>query len=390
MNAPHKIDISKGKNVGTVSAQWSSRPDDQKFLDLQSLHDQVADWAHLSDAYDVDAAKFEAIEQDGKLLIAHPSLDSNMGPSHYGFSDLARIAGAPATYLRTLPAGLAAKCLNEGFSASDNKDRQVQVYRGETMGSSGGDLMRCITSTKYGRILDRDVVAEVMKMVGSGNGDSKWKVPGVMNWSDMTYNPNVDVTKDNTTLYASDRDIFLFLVDDLNPIEVGKLPGGEPDLMFRGFYVWNSEVGNRTFGVATMYLRGVCMNRNLWGVEGFSETTFRHTAGAPARFMEEVAPALLSYSETSSGKLIEGVNAAKAAKVATDNDERIAFLAKLGFSKRGAVDIITTAIVEEQRPPESIWDMAQAITATARKAAHQDARILLETKAGKLLDTIKV
>ena len=25
------------------------------------------------------------------------------------------------------------------------------------------------------------------------------------------------------------RDVFIFLVDDLNPIEIGKLPNGEPD-----------------------------------------------------------------------------------------------------------------------------------------------------------------
>ena len=42
------------------------------------------------------------------------------------------------------------------------------------------------------------------------------------------YDPEVPVTKDTTTLFASDRDIFVFLVDDRNPIEVGKLPNGEP------------------------------------------------------------------------------------------------------------------------------------------------------------------
>ncbi len=53
----------------------------------------------------------------------------------------------------------------------------------------------------------------------------------------------MDITKDTTTLYASDRDVFLFLVDDLNPIEAGRLPDGSPDFYFRGFYCWNSEVG---------------------------------------------------------------------------------------------------------------------------------------------------
>jgi hypothetical protein len=39
-----------------------------------------------------------------------------------------------------------------------------------------------------------------------------------------------------------------FLVDDLNPIEAGRLPDGLPDLYFRGFYCWNSEVGAKTLG----------------------------------------------------------------------------------------------------------------------------------------------
>ncbi|MCC0003435.1 MAG: FAD-dependent oxidoreductase [Methylobacteriaceae bacterium] len=91
------------------------------------------------------------------------------------------------------------------------------------------------------------------------------------------YNPNVDVTKDTTTLYASDRDVFLFLVDDLNPIEAGRLPDGSPDLYFRGFYCWNSEVGAKTLGIASFYLRAVCQNRNLWGVEDFEEITIRHS-----------------------------------------------------------------------------------------------------------------
>jgi hypothetical protein len=49
------------------------------------------------------------------------------------------------------------------------------------------------------------------------------KVPGVLDWSTGVYNPRVDITQDTTTLYASDRDVFLFLVDDLNPIEAGRL-----------------------------------------------------------------------------------------------------------------------------------------------------------------------
>ena len=84
--------------------------------------------------------------------------------------------------------------------------------------------LRAVTGPDYGRIWDHELVAAVMKIAGNGTGDTRWKVPGVMDWSTMTHNPLVDVTKDTTTLYASDRDVFLFLVDDTNPIEAGKLP----------------------------------------------------------------------------------------------------------------------------------------------------------------------
>jgi hypothetical protein len=103
------------------------------------------------------------------------------------------------------------------------------------------------------------------------------------------YSPRVDVTRDTTTLYASDRDVFLFLVDDLNPIEAGRLPDGSPDLYFHGFYCWNSEVGAKTLGIASFYLRAVCQNRNLWGVEDFDEITIRHSKYAASRFAHEAA-----------------------------------------------------------------------------------------------------
>ena len=50
-------------------------------------------------------------------------------------------------------------------------------------------------------------------------------------------------------------------------IEAGRLPDGDPDLSFRGFYRWNGEVGSKTLGMASFHLRAMCMNRNIWGTE---------------------------------------------------------------------------------------------------------------------------
>jgi hypothetical protein len=197
------------------------------------------------------------------------------------------------------------------------------------------------------------------------------------------------VTKDTTTLFASDRDVFVFMVDDHNPIEAGKLPNGEPDLMFRGFYAWNSETGSKTAGIAAFYLRGVCMNRNLWGVENFQEIKIRHTKFAPDRFAMEARPALQSFANGSTATFLEGVRAAKAAKIAHDDESRLEFLSKrAGLSGRMAKAAAARHMVEEGRPVESVWDAAQAITAIARDIPHQDARIEVERKAGALLEKV--
>ncbi len=76
------------------------------------------------------------------------------------------------------------------------------------------------------------------------------------------------------------------------------MPDGSPDLFFRGFYCWNSEVGAKTLGLASFYLRAVCQNRNLWGVEDFQEIVIRHSKYASDRFAREAAPALTRFVRT--------------------------------------------------------------------------------------------
>lgn len=381
----HQIDVSKGQCIGTVSQQWAMRGDDERFLDLTSLRDRVRLYREESRIVDILPSEIRCSATEGALTFDVGG--TQVQPSHWAFDQIARAAEAPAYYLRTLPAELAAQNLSHGLARAEAKP--VRAYVRE----NGSTTLRGITSVRYGRIYDNDVVDSVMKVAGNGTGDTRWKVPGCIDWSSehgVSYNPNVEITKQNTTLYASDRDVFLFLVDDRNPIEVGKLANGAPDLMFRGFYVWNSEVGSRTFGFASMYLRGVCQNRNLWGVEDFQEVTFKHTAFAPDRFLKEAEPSLLQFAEASTKRLIDGVKAAKNAIVARTDDERMDFLDKWGFTQKAAKAVCETVLLEEQTKPESVWDFAQGVSAYARACDFQDQRLKLETIAGRMLDKVKV
>ena len=387
--------FAHGIGNSAVSSQWFSRPDDQKFLTLDDMlaHKKVDAQRMTSRTVDTHKVKIigdfdEANPSRGNIFVEYTDENKQEhynAPTNWSFGQLSQLAGAPAGYLKDLPAPLAADCIQWGLKYNRSKDL-IKVYGNQ---ANGGEL-RAATGPDYGRIYDWEILDPIKNLIDESGG--RWKVPGMMVGSRnglAVYDPEVPVSMDTTTLFASDRDVFVFLVDDRNPIEVGKLPNGEPDLMFRGFYAWNSETGSKTAGIAAMYLRGVCMNRNLWGVENFEEIKIRHTKFAPDRFAMEARPALQSFANGSTHSFIEGVQAAKDVRIAKDDEERLDFLTKrAGLSGRMAKAASARHFKEEGRPVETVWDAAQAITAIARDVPHQDARIQVERKAGALLDKV--
>lgn len=383
VSAGFRVDVSRGERIGRVSSEWFSRPDDERFLSLTELYEAVKARADRAKARTVEsrAVRVEASREDAvRLSLIVPGQEAPIAPTHWSFGQLCSLVGAPAAYMRQLPAPLAGINLQHGLLS--HRAELVKTLEAE----DGRVELRAVTGPDYGRIWDHELVGAVMKIAGTGTGDTLWKVPGVLDWESMTHNPVVDITKDTTTLYASDRDVFLFLVDDTHPIEAGRLPNGEPDLYFRGFYCWNSEVGSKTLGIASFYLRAVCMNRNLWGVEGFEEITIRHSKFAAQRFAHEAAPALTRFAHSSPAPFVAGIRAARERIVARTDDDREAFLRRRGFSKAETGKIIETVLREEGRPPESLFDFVQGLTAHARTKPHQDGRLELEAKAKTLLE----
>jgi hypothetical protein len=381
----YKVDVSRGERVGRVSSEWFSRPDDERFLSLDELMTAVKSRAERSTTRTVDrtAVRVEANREDPEhLALMLPGTEEPIAPTHWSFGQLASLVGAPAAYLRQLPAALAG--INLQYGLSSHRAEQIKTLEV----ANGRTELRAVTGPDYGRIYDHELVAAVQRIAGNGRGDTRWKVPGVLDWRTGVYNPLVDVSRDTTTLYASDRDVFLFLVDDLNPIEAGRLPSGEPDLYFRGFYCWNSEVGAKTLGIASFYLRAVCQNRNLWGVEDFEEITIRHSKYAANRFAHEAAPALTRFADSSPMPFINDIRQARERIVARTDEDRTEFLRKRGFSKGETAKIIETVLTEEGHPPTSVFDFVQGITAVARGRAHQDARLELEGRAKKLLERV--
>jgi hypothetical protein len=391
--APFRVDPTRGGHNGEVSMQWMARPADQRFLSLDDLHaykktffDGAFQVRSNTRDFEIIAPEPKTREDLHKLSVGVKVREGDVtkirevAPTHWAFGQMAGLAKAPAAFLRDLPSGLVSDTLTWRLRHARDVE-EIKLY-------GGAEQLYAATGPDYGRIPDFEVVEAVRQVAGSGRGEMRWKIPGVLDWTTNLYDPNAPVTKDSTTLYASDRDVFMFLVDDRNLIEVGKLQDGSPDLMFRGFFVQNSEVGSRSLKLSVFYLRGVCMNRNLWGVEGFEEIKIAHTRLAPDRWLQQAVPALKAYADGSAAKLIEGVRTAKFVELAKNDDEALAFLRGRKFSETRAKAILDVGEKEEGRKPRSAWDFAQAITADARSRLNTDDRLEQELVAKSILDKV--
>jgi hypothetical protein len=377
-----KVDVGRGTVDSRLSNQWARRPDDQRFTTIDSLIGSLRarTAGTREDVVGVNGLRFDGAMDSQRLSLKLETGDHDtMTPTHYAFGQLCSLLGAPARYLRPKSGFMAALNLADDL-------KQQSVNRKFFWSPEQGEL-RAVTGEDYGRIYDLEVAEAVRRIVGNGVDDTCWKVPGVMDWGSMSYNPYVDVSKDTTTLFASDRDVYMCFVDDTHPIEVGKLADGSPDLIFRGFIVQNSEVGSAALKVVTMWLRGVCCNRNLWGVEGLEQLTIRHSKLAKDRFVHQMEPQLQRYANSSAQSLIAGITAAKQALV--DEDKQTELLTKkLGFSANMAELIRSTSEREEGHPVTNTWDLINGITAVARTRPWQDERFAMEQQAGKLMDAV--
>ena len=372
-----KVDPHKGTMLNNVSSQWWSRPDDQRFLNLADLEAKVLGRRQGATEGILDSTKlaFQAKPDDpNNLEVVYDGTPKK--PNHWSFGQLCSLVKAPAGYLRGLPSTLAGINLQYGFT--NMRSSFVKMYNSPTE-------IYAATGPEYGRVFDHELVAAVRQVAGNGTGDTRWKIPGVIDWSTRRYNPFVEPTKDSTTLYASDRDVFMFLVDDTHPIQIGKLDNGDPDIVFRGFFCWNSEMGSKTLGISTFLFRAVCQNRCIWGAQDVQQVTIRHSKSAPDRFIQEVGPALVTYADASDRVVINGIKAARDKVVADSDDARRTFLLDRKFTESQTSRIIAAVTNEEGHPATSIWDFVNGISAVARTVGYTDERVDMERRAGKLL-----
>jgi hypothetical protein len=373
-----------------ASQQWASRPADERYTSLYAMREYMTRRRERSRAT-VESTRALTVLPDqsdpkhrGLFLGVErgPLAGQQLAPTHQAFGQICSLAAtpSPASYFREsrLPAPIIADALNHNLRFTrDVENVGVLATMGDEdngLGVPAGSELRAATGPAYGRIWDADIVDALVERFGDGVS-GHWRVPG-------EFGNRITVTKENTTLFASDRDMFVFLADEDRRIEVPDRRNGSGGSMARGFFVWNSEVGDKTLGLGFFLFDYVCQNRIVWGADQYTEVRIRHTKGAPDRWLEEIAPVLKEYDEGSAQPVMQAIEAAREKRVQDDLD---AFLATR-FGRNMVEPLKAIHQVEEERPIETLWDVTVAATAHARSIPNNDKRLEIERAAGALLN----
>ena len=358
--------------------QWMSRAPDERFTSLIDMQDFKRRVRDNSRSHTVSSRKVNIlpVEDDARALQILGGSFPAAAPTHWSFGQLCSLASpgnSPASYFRetNMPAPMIADCLNYNPRFTRGvEDIGVLVTTNE---DGSVNELRSVNGPNYGRVYDADVVDALVDRFGDGVTGT-WRVPG-------EFGRRVTVTKDNTTLFASDRDMFVFLADEENRIELPNRRAGKFGSFARGFFVGNSEVGKSSLFAGFFLFDYVCCNRIIWGADQYTEVRIRHTKGAPDRWLEEVTPVLQEYAEGSAKPVVQAIEDARSKRI---DDELTTFLAKR-FGKQMAPAIAAIHETEEGRPIETLWDVTVTATAHARTVQNTDKRLEIERAAGELL-----
>lgn len=375
-----------GITLDTAHRQWAHRPSDQRFKTLAELTQAVMDRRDRSKAVDVDTAKTE-IKSMNDILTINGTIEP-AEPSHWAFGQIASEIGAPAGYLRTLPNDLVIQNVNHGLKAAGHPVKFMTIAADEP---EKPNTLQAVTSTTYGRIWDADVAGAAKKIVdAAAEKGSKFFNPKAYGHRGQ---PDGFKTIDTSViepagLYASDRDIFIFMIDGGSYLDAG--PRAQ---LNRGFIMWNSEVGSRTAGLMTFYHNGCCGNNYLYGVTGLLRMEVRHTSGGPAKFDREATPKLLDFVNESMRPMETAIKKAQDYLLPKVGDKLefsdvLEYANKHGkFSKAEITQAIRYATSEEG-DCRTLWHLTQGLTAYARGLEYVDTRLDLEARAGKLLNVL--
>jgi len=381
-----------------ASAQWANRPDDERFWNLPEALSSARSIRASSVEFNVNT-RLLRVEADGEdLRLTSSELDHAGVPrpvvSHHAFAQLCQRGDpkSPASYLRKLRPTLAAQVLNSCLKAQadtvlSEEDEKQMTASLLLHGVNGGTVLRAATSERYERIWNEAIIEKLTGL------PSEWRVPPARKVSgvrsrpataeDLCVSSSIQVGEEISPsgIYVSDHDLFIYLINDSMRVADG---------LSKGFFIWNSEVGAKSFGLTTFLYNHTCGNHIVWGAKDVREFRVRHigdVAHAYERGMMELE--MTSFADdgaiiTNAKRMVLGVGK----DMVVEEIMKIILQKRIPLPQKLLESAYDTAARREDwyGPPVTLWAMVSGITENSQRVAYADERNNIDRAAGRLLD----
>ena len=350
-----------------ANQQWAARPADERFPDLQSLYNATKAYAETAVEAEADFSDLRAEADGGEVyLMGKGNIPAKL--TNWAFGQLAGRAGAPASYLATLPATLAVNNINYGLKArsSDAAEKATLLLH-----KNGGYVCRALTTEKYERIWNYEVAERLLGLASQG-------------WEPARPDFNLR-GNDFPALYASDRDMFAFIRLPNQTIQQptdGSLPP-----MYKGLIYWNSEVGDKKIGCMRFLYNSMCGNHIIWGASEVLELSARHV-GNVRGMMRNFEWQIRKYANESVSDLEATIKAAHTKVIASTKEGVLDLLfgkRDLGITRKALEASYDAVLPVQDGAPNTVWGMVQGITRHSQTIPYADQRQNLDKAARKVM-----
>lgn len=346
--------------------EWAQRPNDERFATLDVLGEHVANVRKHAAEFEMPRWRLEVVVDAGELCLRGSQVNPRL--TRWSAQQLCGLAGA-STYLldEELRPETVAQALNEKLAARRGQPENERGAFGDRpaavlLDMGGGDRppkLRAFTSTKFARVWDEEVVEFAR---------------GLKRYGDWTVPPAMTDHQKPSGLYAGDRDMFVFLVD-----ESARVRDGSPRGLARGFFLWNSEVGARELGGTTFLYDYICGNHYVWGATAVRRFGRRHVGRAEdvrAQGLGDLLAVVREWASSSAEEDEARICLAQETPLGVTDDEvlkacvRLVPKASMSLLRAGLA-ASKVSVSSPATRPYSVWGMVDGITQASQQLFSQ-------------------
>jgi hypothetical protein len=366
-----------GTSVSAVTAysahrEWAVRPRDERYASVHALYEAARARRLRLEECNTQSVQLRTEALDTDDVVLHDSPDRAATLTHWSFGQLAAMASAPPSYLRTLPATIAANAINYGLRRFARDQCQLFIDRTQPR------TVHAITSARYARVHHDELAGRVLDLMAQRPA---WQLP--LGYKDGEFGAE----RVPSGAYLGDRDMFLFLVDGNRDLDdpTDRTHAG----LFRGFILRNSDVGAAALTLDLFLFRVVCGNHIIWGFQHVASFRRRHVGasiqGAWSTSLRSLQASLDADTATEHALLLR----ASSQELGASQDAVVqTAVRRLELSQKAAAEAYTLA--EQHEPnPRSVWGYVQGLTRLSQSTPWQDERFVLDRAASRLLTSVQ-